>query len=73
MFGGFNKTQIWETRKLADTRYSEFFSIEESVCLYVFVVNLKHVCDMTRAYSQMHHTDKYSQQSYNIWSVWLNG
>ena len=73
MFGGFNKTQIWETRKLADTRYSEFFSIEESVCLYVFVVNLKHVCDMTRTYSQMHHTDKYSQHSSIIWPVWLNG
>ena len=26
-----------------------------------------------RTYSQMHHTDKYSQHSSVIWSVWLNG
>ena len=34
---------------------------------------LKHVPDMIRTYSQMHRTDKYSQQSSIIWSVWLNG
>ena len=30
------------------------------------------VRDMIRTYSQMHHTDKYSQHSSFIWSVWLN-
>ena len=34
---------------------------------------LKRVRDMTRTYSQTHHTDKYSQHSSVIWPVWLNG
>ena len=33
---------------------------------------LKRVCDMTRRYSQMHRTDKYSKQSSIIWPVWTN-
>ena len=32
----------------------------------------KRVRDMIRTNSQMHHTDKYSQHSSTIWSVWLN-
>ena len=28
---------------------------------------------MIRTQSQMHHTDKYSQQSSIIWPFWLNG
>ena len=34
---------------------------------------LKLVRDMIITYSQMHRTDKYSQHSSIIWSVWLNG
>ena len=34
---------------------------------------MKRVCDMTRIYSQMYHTDKHSQHSSIIWPVWLNG
>ena len=34
---------------------------------------LKRVRDMTRTYSQMHRTDKYSEHSSIIWPVWLNG
>ena len=34
---------------------------------------LKCVCDMTRTYSQMHCTDKYSEHSSIIWPVWPNG
>ena len=34
---------------------------------------LKRVGDMTRTFSQMHRTDKYSQHSKLIWLVWLNG
>ena len=34
---------------------------------------LKCVRDMTRTYSQMHRTDKYSEHSSIIWPVWLNG
>ena len=34
---------------------------------------LKCIRDMTRTYSQMHPTDKYSGHSSIIWQVWLNG
>ena len=33
----------------------------------------KHVRDMTRTYSQMHRTGKYSGRSSIIWPVWPNG
>ena len=33
----------------------------------------KCVRDMTRTYSQMHHTDRYSEHSWIIWPVWPNG
>ena len=36
-------------------------------------VDLKRVRDMIRTYSQRHRTDKYSQVSSIIWSVWPNG
>ena len=48
----------------------EFFDIQANIaCGFT----LKRIHDMTRTYSQMHHTDKYSQFSSIIWSVWLNG
>ena len=34
---------------------------------------LKHIRDMIRTYNQMQQTDKYSQHSSIIWSVWING
>ena len=34
---------------------------------------LKCIRDMTRTYSQMHHTDKYSEHSSITWPVWPNG
>ena len=34
---------------------------------------LKRVRDMTRTYSLMHRTGKYSEQSSVIWPVWPNG
>ena len=34
---------------------------------------LKRVHDMIRTYSQMHHTDKYSEHSWIIWLEWPNG
>ena len=34
---------------------------------------LKRIRDMTRTYSQMHRTDKYSEHSSVIWPVWPNG
>ena len=36
-------------------------------------VTLKRVCDITKTYSQMPRTDKYSQHNSIIWPVWLNG
>ena len=34
---------------------------------------LKRIYDMTKTLSQLNHTDKYSQHSSVIWTVWLNG
>ena len=36
-------------------------------------LTLKRLRDMTRACSQMHLTDRYSQHSSTIWPFWLNG
>ena len=36
-------------------------------------LTLKRVSDVIRNYSQMHHTDKYSEHSSLIWPVWPNG
>ena len=36
-------------------------------------LTLKRVRGMTRIYSQMHCTDKYSEHSLIIWPVWPNG
>ena len=48
----------------------KFFDIQATIeCEFT----LKRICDMTRTYSQMHRTDKYSEHSSFIWSVWLNG
>ena len=48
----------------------EFLDIQATIeCGFI----LKHACDMTRTYSQMHCRDKYSQHSSIIWPVWLDG
>ena len=48
----------------------EFLDIQATVeCGFT----LKRVRDMTRTYSQMHRTDKYSEHSSIIWPVWPNG
>ena len=36
-------------------------------------ITLKCVYDLTRTYSQVQRTDKYSQDSTIIWPVWANG
>ena len=48
----------------------EFLEIQATIKC---ALTLKHVCDMIRTYSQMYHTNKYSQYSSIIWPVWLNG
>ena len=45
------------------------FHMKAIVCEFT----LKRVSYMIRTYSQIHHTDKYSQHSSIIWPVWLNG
>ena len=45
-----------------------FTFVKKRGWLYVLIMR-----DMIRAYSQMHRTDKYSQFSSIIWSVWPNG
>ena len=39
----------------------------------ICAVHLEWLGDMARTYSQMDHTDKYSEHSWIIWSVWPNG
>ena len=47
----------------------EFLDIQATIeCEFT----LKFVRDMTGTYSQMYHTDKYSQHIWMIWPVWLN-
>ena len=51
-------------------RSKEFLDIQATIeCGFT----LKRVRDMTRTYSQKHRTDKYSEHSSIIWSVWPNG
>ena len=48
----------------------EFLDIQATIeCEYT----LKRVRDMTRTYSQIHRTDKFSEYSSIIWPVWSNG
>ena len=48
----------------------EFLDIQATIeCGFT----LKRVRDMTKTYSQMHRTDKYSEHSSIIWPVWPNG
>ena len=48
----------------------EFLDIQATIeCGFT----LKRLRDMTRTYSQMHRTDKYSEHSSIIWPVWPNG
>ena len=48
----------------------EFLDIKANIeCSFT----LKCIRDMIRTYSQMHHTDKYSQFNSIIWSVWPKG
>ena len=48
----------------------EFLDIQATVeCGFT----LKRVRDMTRTYSQIHRTDKYSEHGSIIWPVWPNG
>ena len=55
---------------IKNTSSKEFLDTQTTiVCGFA----LKRVCDMTRTYSQMHRTDRYSQNSSIIWPVWLNG
>ena len=66
------------------TKLAKWLSCVESTYLYgafdcmflschVHVSERIHTLCMTRSYSQIHHTDKYSQYSSIIWPVWLNG
>ena len=54
---------------MAPVSSNRYFDIHGTI-QYGFT--LKCLCGMTRTYSQMHRTDKYSQHSSIIWPVWLN-
>ena len=55
---------------MAPASSKEFLHIQATVeCAFT----VKLVRDMIKTYNQMHRTDKYSQHSSIIWSVWPNG
>ena len=53
----------------ASASSKEFLNIEVNM---VYGITSNYVLDMIRTYSQIHHTQKYSQHSSVIWAVWLN-
>ena len=58
-------------------KLTKWLSCVVSTYLYgtfdIWIFTLKLVRDVIIRYSQMHHTNKYSQYSPIIWPVWLNG
>ena len=63
---------------VAVTYTSDFAPVSRKEILDIEVIiecglTLKCARDMTRTYSEMHRTDKYSEHSSIIWSVWPNG
>ena len=63
------QAQNLKTSDFAPASTKDFLDIQATIeCGFT----LKHLHDMTKTYSQMHHTDKYSQHSSIIWPVWLN-
>ena len=67
---GSSKVGVISTLELVPSLSKEFLDIQGSIeCGFT----LKHVRHMTRIYSQMDRTDKYSQQSSIIWQLRRNG
>ena len=67
---GSSPVAVTSPSNFAPASSKEFLDIHTTIkCGFT----LKCVCDMTRTYSQMHCTDKYSEHSSIIWTVWPNG
>ena len=67
---GSSPVTVTKTTDFASASSKEFLDIQANTeCGFT----LKRVRDMTRTYSQMHCTDKYSEQSSIIWPVCRNG
>ena len=61
---------VTSTSDFAPALSKEFLDVQATIeCGFT----LKRVRDMTRTYSQMHRTGKYSEHSSIIWPVWPNG
>ena len=70
MVVGSNPVAVTSPSDFAPASSKEFLDIQATIeCGFT----LKRVRDMIKTYSQMHRTDKYSQDSSIIWPVWLNG
>ena len=65
----YHVTYTFQTSDIAPVSSKEFLDIQATI-EYRFTVN--RISDMIIIYNQMHHTDKYSQDSSIIWPVWLN-
>ena len=53
------------------TQFSAWF-LKKNIS-HIILFTLKRIRNMIITYSQMHHTDKYSQHNSIIWPVWING
>ena len=67
---GSSPVEVTETSDIAFVLSKDFLDIKaKKKC----GLTLKHVQDMIRIYSQIHRTEKNSQLSSIIWSIWPNG
>ena len=66
----FQPSCITETSDIPPVSSKKFLDIQANIeCRFT----LKCLCDMIRTYSEIHRSDKCSQLSWIIWSVWPNG
>ena len=70
MVVGSSPVAVTYTSDFAPASSKEFLDIQATI---ERGFTLKRVHDMIRAYSQMHSTDRCSQDSSITWPVWLNG
>ena len=69
MILGSGPVAVTETADLVPAMSKVFLDIQSTIkCGFT----MKRVLEMTRAYSQMHRTDKYSEDSSIIYPVWPN-
>ena len=57
-----SRNSLLETGAISEWQLNDLASLAKCYIVYMLIT-----------YSQMYHTDKFSEHSWIIWSVWLNG